>query len=93
MVKKTSTAKSLQTFWLSRLFHTSQGRLNPRALRAIFLGYPIGVKGYKVWLLDKHKCATSRDVVFNELKFYKDVFTPNGRSCVKIEAEKLPELN
>ena len=37
----------------------------------MFLGYPEGVKGYKVWLLEEKKCVTSRDVRFNEGVFYK----------------------
>lgn len=32
--------------------HQDQGKLKPRALKGVFLGYPQGTKGYKIWLLD-----------------------------------------
>lgn len=44
--------------------------MNPRAKKRVFLGYSHGVKGYKVWLLDKKKCVISMDVLFNEWVFY-----------------------
>ena len=48
--------------------HVNQGKLAPKALRGIFIGYPEGVKGYKIWCTDVNppKCIISRDVTFNE---------------------------
>lgn len=51
--------------------HKKEGKLNPRPKRTIFLGYPKGVKGFKMWLIDENKCVISRDVIFNELVFPK----------------------
>lgn len=37
----------------------------------MFVGYPIGTKGYRVWIEDEQRCRTSRNVVFNEDELYK----------------------
>lgn len=39
----------------------------------MFTGYPDGVKGYKVWLLEEQKVVISRNVVFREEQVYKEV--------------------
>ncbi len=42
-------------------------KLDPKAVKGIFVGYAEGNKGYRVWLRDKpRKITTSRDVVFDE---------------------------
>ena len=48
--------------------HINQGKLAPRALRGIFIGYQEGVKGYKIWCtyINPPKCIISRDLIFNE---------------------------
>lgn len=53
--------------------HVDQGKLRPRALKGVFIGYPPGVKGYEVWLLDEEKVVVSRNAVFREDCLYKDV--------------------
>lgn len=53
--------------------YQDQGKLKPRALKGVFLGYPQGTKGYKIWLLDIEKCVISRNVVFQEQKVFKKV--------------------
>lgn len=53
--------------------HSDEGKLNPREKRGIFTGYPEGVKGFRVWLLEDQRCMISRNVVFKEKVMYKDV--------------------
>ena len=65
--------KHLRRFGSVAYDHHDQGKLKPRALKGIFLGYPQGTKGYKVWLLEELKVVISRNVVFQEEVVYKDL--------------------
>ena len=56
----------LRPFGCIAYIHVNQGKLNPRALKGVFLGYPEGVKGYKVWLINEKKSVISRNVIFHE---------------------------
>lgn len=61
----------LKRFGCTVYVHNVQEKTKPRALKGVFLGYPFGVKGYRVWLSYEEKCETSRNVVFNEEELYK----------------------
>ena len=65
---KRTSYDSLRIFGCPAYAHVRQGKLAPRALRGQFIGYPEGVKGYKLFFTDLNpaKCIISRDVIFNE---------------------------
>ena len=48
--RKKPNLTHLRPFGCIAYIHTNQGKLNPRATKGVFIGYPTGVKGYKVWL-------------------------------------------
>ncbi|KAH9649112.1 hypothetical protein KPL70_025867 [Citrus sinensis] len=63
----------LKIFGYPAFAHVKQGKLEPRALKCVFLGYPEDVKAYKLWCIDLKppRCIVSRDVVFNEQEMLK----------------------
>jgi len=44
-------------------------KLNPRSREAIFMGYSMQSKGYKIWDPESRKMLVSRDVIFRERNF------------------------
>ncbi|GJZ50675.1 retrovirus-related pol polyprotein from transposon TNT 1-94, partial [Tanacetum coccineum] len=70
----------LRIFGCVAYSHVNQGKLNPRAIKYVFLGYPDGVKGYRLWRFDdvKPKIIISKDVVFNKSLMYKDTLKGAG---------------
>ncbi|GJY83147.1 retrovirus-related pol polyprotein from transposon TNT 1-94 [Tanacetum coccineum] len=84
----------LRIFGCVAYSHVNQGKLKPRAIKCIFMGYPEGVKGYRLWRLDdvKPKIIISRDVVFNESLMYKDTLKGAGAADSGKEVEFEVEL-
>lgn len=64
--------KHMKRFGSVAYVHKDQGKLKPRSVKGVFLSYPVGVKDYKIWLLEEKKCVISRNVIFTEDKVYKD---------------------
>lgn len=48
--------------------HVKQGKLETRAKKCLFIGYPSGVKAYKLWNLEPEEPITivTRNVTFEE---------------------------
>jgi hypothetical protein len=62
--------KRLKIFGCQAWAYTNDGsKLSPRAVECVFLGYPEGVKGWKLYSLKDQKIILSRSVHFNEGKF------------------------
>ena len=56
---------SLRVFVCPIYIHVNDGMLETRAKKCIFVGYGVGVKGYRVCCEKSKRITTSRDVVFN----------------------------
>lgn len=80
--------ENLRVFGYVAYAHINQGKLEPRALKCMFLGYPERVKGYRLWCLEngQPKIIISRDVIFREAKMYhpKDKKQENNEQPTKI---------
>lgn len=53
----------------THLWSRDKDKFGTRSRRCVFVGYPSGQKGWKVFDLDKEDFIISRDVVFNEVEF------------------------
>ncbi|KAH9783426.1 hypothetical protein KPL71_009306 [Citrus sinensis] len=52
-------------------YHVKDGKLDPHARKAIFMGFKGRVKGFKLWDLEDKKFVCSRDVTFDEVSIMK----------------------
>nr|XP_011457394.1 PREDICTED: uncharacterized protein LOC105349432 [Fragaria vesca subsp. vesca] len=66
----------------------------PRAIKCIFIGYPVGQKAYKLYDLSNHKVFTSRDVVFHEdlFPYVSNELTPNSNSHESVHCRPLAHI-
>ncbi|KAL5579868.1 hypothetical protein UlMin_012310 [Ulmus minor] len=65
---KPKSYSNMRVFGCLAYAHQNEGKLEPRAVKCVFLGYPEGTKGYRLWMKDSkgYKTIVSRDVVFKE---------------------------
>jgi len=62
----------------------SNDKFAPQSKTCVFIGYPMGKKGYKVCDMESHKIFTSRDVVFYENIFPFQSHNPSKESNVVV---------
>ena len=64
------------TLCFARRISRGKDKFDPRSIRCVFLGYPMGKKGWTVYDLETETMFVSRDVVFHEDRFpYKEHVT------------------
>ncbi|KAG8503716.1 hypothetical protein CXB51_001714 [Gossypium anomalum] len=80
--------------------HVDNGKLEPRSIKCVFLGYKAGVTVYKLWCPENRKVVISRDVVFDETVMLpnlslKDSFNKENQKQVEhqINTESTPQAN
>ncbi|CAJ2646442.1 unnamed protein product [Trifolium pratense] len=80
---KPADYSNLKIFGALAFAHVKQDKLDARAVKCVFIGYPEGVKGYKLWKMEPggSKFIISRDVTFDETRM--------GMKCKDLE--KRPE--
>ncbi|KAH9668944.1 hypothetical protein KPL70_021590 [Citrus sinensis] len=70
--RKPANYQNLRVFGCPAYLHINQGKLDARALKGVFVGYPDAVKGHKIWCKEQGKCIVSRDIVFHESALLKE---------------------
>ncbi|KAG8488964.1 hypothetical protein CXB51_016964 [Gossypium anomalum] len=57
---------NLKIFRCLAYANVDNGKLEPRSIKCVVLGYKAGVKGYNLWCPENRKVVISRDIVFDE---------------------------
>ena len=78
----------MRVFGCTAYAHVDNGKLEPRDVKCIFLGYKSSVKGFKLWNPKTQKVVISRNVIFNETSMLHDVPSTN----VPVESEQQPTI-
>ncbi|KAI9185446.1 hypothetical protein LWI28_007283 [Acer negundo] len=78
-------------------FHVTESKLDPRAKKAIFVGFSEGVKGFRLWNFESKKIILSRDVEFEFPKKSKKaspiVDGPDDQDEISVEVEDSAPLS
>ncbi|GMP62704.1 hypothetical protein CsSME_00024701 [Camellia sinensis var. sinensis] len=73
----------LRIFGCPAYFHVTESKLDPRAKKAIFLGFGAGVKGYRLWCPESKKVLIRRDVTFDESAMLKQPDPQQNEEALK----------
>ncbi|XP_074315610.1 putative mitochondrial protein AtMg00710 [Silene latifolia] len=63
---KSADYSILRAFGSNTYYYVSEGKLEPRAKKGVFMGYQDGVKGNRIWSPSEGRVILSRNVVFDE---------------------------
>lgn len=63
---KPTSYEYLRIFGCPAYVHIKQGKLDAMTVKGLFVGYPDGIKGHKIWCGEAYRCLISRDVQFNK---------------------------
>ncbi|GFS42100.1 hypothetical protein Acr_00g0078100 [Actinidia rufa] len=69
--RPTNDYDSMHVFGFPAYYHVRDSKLDPRAKKALFLGFSTGVKCYNFCCLDSKKVVLSCNVIFDELEMLK----------------------
>ena len=69
--KRAQDYNSIHVFRCLPYYHVKNDKLDPRARKAIFVGFKGAVKGYKLWDLKDKKFVYNRDVTFDKASMLK----------------------
>jgi len=73
----------------------NNGKLAPRAIKCMFLGYAFESKGYRMWCPESKKVIQSKDVTFNETVMLSSVKNPvisSTSACNQEDASRSMEI-
>ncbi|WJX42094.1 hypothetical protein P8452_29365 [Trifolium repens] len=89
---------NLKVFGALAYAHVRHDKLDARAVKCVFIGYPEGVKGYKLWKMEPggSKFIISRDVTFDETRMgmkCKDLETRPETGVERIQLEVEPSTD
>lgn len=82
------TVDLLRRFGFETFVHVIQDKVSHRATKIYFLGYPQGVKSFRVLILKDGKCTISRNVGFHENKVFKDIVEKDPKEFRKAKKGK-----
>ena len=81
------------TLYYARCISRNKDKFDPRSSRCVFLGYPMGKKGWVVCDLESDKLFVSRDVVFHENIFpYRDISPTDKSSDATVPNHMIPQI-